>query len=128
MHNIRCGKAQDTPRIRSAVPNSRPDSFRVLIALQNWNTGIYLKKQEKSVLLEIKRNIETNILETNLDTSKIDEQVGSFEIITSHLGADIPFHDSISGYYNRIYRCRFFNGVTFGIRDLEESASNFHEQ
>jgi hypothetical protein len=96
----------------------------ILLALQvnNWNTDRILKAQEKSILEEVKRNIETNIIEANQDYSVLKEKHASLDIIMNHLKSDEPFHDSLSDYFEKIYGSRYFNSVTSGYQVLKNNS------
>ena len=97
----------------------------ILIALQinNWNIYSKLKVQEETIIQEVERNIESNIVEMKLDLEEISNRINSIEIIVAHLNSELVYHDSLATHFGRINSYRYFNGVETGYQLMLSSGA-----
>ena len=73
----------------------------ILIALQinNWNENRKSKKREKSLLIELKANLLTNINNLNSDIERQEKSARILHLLLDHLDHQKPYIDSLDYYF-----------------------------
>lgn len=74
----------------------------ILIALQvnNWNEKRLERAEEKEVLLEIRNSLAIDLEDQfDLHLSNCDLLKNRLDVIYMHLSQDLPYHDSLAGYF-----------------------------
>ncbi len=76
----------------------------ILVALQinNWNSERLERKKERSILLEMKKNLKKDLSDVHYNMDFLTNGIRSFAIITKQLYERAPFHDSIGQHYANI--------------------------
>jgi len=100
----------------------------IALSINNWNTQRNIKIQETSILHEVKRNIESNLIEIEDDFRVISGQVSSFKLIIKEMNDDLPYHDSLSIHFKQINTNRYFNGVATGYELLKTKSAEINFQ
>ena len=77
----------------------------ILLALQvnNWNESRKEKKSELQILQQFKKDLETNLLDLELNEQFQRKCVKSSEILLSHMSSDKPFHDSLEIHFANVF-------------------------
>jgi len=88
-------------------------------ALNNWNLERDIKRQETSILSEIKRNVEYNVIELDLDIEKITERMNSFKVFLDEIKREKPNSDTLLYHFTTIQSGRYFNGDASGYELLK---------
>lgn len=74
----------------------------IALSINNWNEGLKIKSQERDVLLQMKRNLEADIIQETYPNTVLENALKSTTIILEHLEQGIPYMDSLDYYFGCI--------------------------
>jgi len=82
--------------------------------LNNWNEGRKTIEKERSLLIQLKKNLNDNLIQLNDDFRTYEKKVNSIGIVVEHLRKGYPNNDSLAPH--------FFEPYTPGTTMLTSSA------
>ena len=93
----------------------------ILIALQvsNWNNERAERKKEITILMEIQRNLQTNVEQFTEEAKMQGEIVESISLIMDQIKNRVPYHDSLGAKYAAIAWTEEFNFANSAFETLK---------
>jgi hypothetical protein len=86
----------------------------IAFALNNWNESRKTIQKERSLLIQLRKNLEDNLLQLNGDYRTYEEKLNSINIVVEHLRNEYPNNDTLAPH--------FFGPYTPGTTVLTSSA------
>ncbi|WP_445383062.1 DUF6090 family protein [Robiginitalea sp. IMCC43444] len=93
----------------------------ILIALQvnNWNNERDNRQKEITILKEIQRNLETNVMQFTTEAKMQGSIVESISLIMDQIKNEVPYHDSLGVKYAAIAWTEEFNFANSAFETLK---------
>ena len=67
----------------------------IALSINNWNEGLKIKSQERDVLLQMKRNLEADIIQETYPNTVLENAMNSTDIVLDYLEQRKPYTDSL---------------------------------
>ncbi len=71
----------------------------IALSINNWNEGLKRKSKEKDVLLQMRRNLEADILQETYPNMVLETAMNSTNIVLDYLEQRKPYIDSLDYYF-----------------------------
>jgi len=71
----------------------------IALSINNWNEGLKIKSQERDVLLQMKRNLEADIIQETYPNTVLENAMNSTDIVLDYLEQRKPYTDSLNYYF-----------------------------
>ncbi len=71
----------------------------IALSINNWNEGRKTKSQERDLLLQMKRNLEADIIQETYPNTILENAMNSTDIVLEYLEQRKPFNDSLEYHF-----------------------------